>query len=346
MKTIKDIDVAKKRVLVRCDFNVALDEFGNITDDSKIMQSLPTIQYLLSQQARVILLSHLGQPDGKAVAALTMDKVREKLENALAMAVVKADDCVGKEVETLSVNLQPGQVLLLENVRFHREETENSRQFAKELSHLADVYVNDAFDVSHRAHASVVGVPEFLPHAAGVLLAQEVQGMRNFLKDIAHPFLVIMGGKKAETKAVFINKISETADEILIGGLLKQEIEDKGITLLHPEKIKGPAGNLMAPDLDVSTTEVFCQKILKAKTVIWNGPLGNVENRRYQAGTRKIAKAIIESKARALAGGGETVAFLRSEGMASQFTHVTTAGGAMLDYVSDQELPGLTALDK
>ncbi len=346
MKGVKDFDVKNKRVLVRCDFNVPLEEDGTISDDFRIKESLPTIQYLLSQNAKIILMSHLGNPEGEIVESLRMDKVKNRLEELLDEKITKADDCVGEEVRDQALHLKSGEILLLENLRFHKEETENNQEFAKELSKLADVYINDAFGVCHREHASIVGVPKFMLNGAGLLLQKEVAVLKKFLEKPARPMIAIMGGKKVETKAKFIENILKIADTVLIGGLIKKELVEKHSDILENVRVLGPTGDLEAPDINEESIKLFTEKIMQAKTIFWNGPFGKFEEEQYKKGTLAIANAIIESGAFSLVGGGETVEFLRKEGILDKFSHVSPEGGAMLEFLSGQELPGLVAIDK
>lgn len=343
MKMIQDIDVFEKRILVRCDFNVPLNEDGTIGEDFKIKKTLPTINYLLKQNAKIILMSHLDQLENGIMPK--MDVVKNRLQELLGIDVKKADDCVGEKVLEVVNNLQAGEILLLENLRTHKEETENSDNFAKELANLADIYINDAFAVCHRAHASVVGVPKYLPHAFGFLLQEEIKNLDKILKNPDRPLVVLVGGAKVETKYKFIESISKTADLVLIGGLLKKEISEENIQFKNSEKIIGPVDNLDAKDLNEKTIELFCQKIAGAKTILWNGPFGLVEDEAYKKGTLELAKAIVKSTAFSVVGGGETIEFLNKEGMLDRFSYVSTGGGAMLDYLSDGQLPGLKALN-
>lgn len=345
MKNIKDINVAEKRILVRCDFNVPLDGDGNILDDFRIRKTLPTIKYLVENKAKIILISHLGEPDGKVVDVLKLDKAQEKLSELLSFTVKKAEDCIGPKVTGLVDDLKSGEVLLLENLRFHKGEVENDPEFAKELSRLADIYINDAFSVCHRAHASIVGVTKYLPGFPGFLLEKEIFNLKKILENPEKPMLAIIGGKKVETKTKVINKISKSADFVIISGLIKKEAIEKKIEFDFPEKIVGPLDSLGALDIDEESIELFRQKIKNAKTVLWNGPFGKTEDEAYARGTLEIAKAIIEGKAYSVVGGGETIEFLTREGLLSEFSHVCTGGGAMLAYLSGEELPGLKALE-
>jgi len=344
MKTLRDFAVKNKRVLVRCDFNVPTDENGNVSDDFRIGQTLPTIKYLLKNKAKVILMSHFGEPRGQVVPELKLDKVAEKLSELLGILVKKENDCVGPEVLSDANNLKPGEILLLENLRFHKEETENNPEFSKKLAEFGDIYINDAFSVCHRNHASVSGIVKFLPHGAGFLFEKEIENLNKVLENPVKPMISIIGGTKVETKSKFIDKISEVSDFVLISGLLKKEVSDKNIQFKYPEKIIGPEDNLNALDINDKSIKLFEEKILKAKTILWNGPFGKFEDEKYSAGTLAIAKAIIKSKAFSVAGGGETVEFLRKQGIIEKFSHVSTGGGAMMAYLSGEKLPGLEAL--
>jgi len=343
-KIIKDFSVADKRVLVRCDFNVPIDSNGNILDDFRIKKSLLTIKYLVENNAKVILTSHLGEPKGQVVAELKMDKVAKRLSELLNFSIIKENDCVGPEVESTSNKLEQGQVLLLENLRFYKEETDCDLNFAKKLSYLAEIFVNDAFSVCHRNHASVAGVPKFLSSSAGLLLEEEISVLNKIIKNAEKPMIAIIGGKKVETKAKFIDKISEIADTVIISGLIKNEVLEKNIKFKNSGKIIGPISNLKDLDISEETIKIFQEKILKARTILWNGPFGKFEEKKYANGSLEIAKAIIESKAFSVVGGGETVEFLKNQGIIEKFSHISTGGGAMISYLSGDEMPGLDTL--
>ncbi len=345
MKTIKEFTVTGKRILVRCDFNVPLDDNGDILDDFKIRETLPTIKYLIEEKAKIILMSHLD-PESTGVAApkYTLDKVGERLTEYLKISIKKENDCVGPEIEGQSHLLGDGEILLLENLRFHKEESEGNLEFAQKLAYLGDIYVNDAFGVDHRNNASLTGVPKFMPYCAGLLLDKEVKALDLIMKSPEKPMVAIVGGKKVETKAKFINKISEVADFVLVSGLIAKEIGEKNIKFDHPEKIVVPVGKLDALDISPETIKIFQDKILKARTVLWNGPFGKFEEEKYAKGSLAIANAIIESGAFSVVGGGETVEFLEKESMIDKFSHVSTGGGAMLSYLSGDEMPGIDAL--
>ncbi|KKP43477.1 MAG: hypothetical protein UR46_C0010G0002 [Parcubacteria group bacterium GW2011_GWA1_33_6] len=345
LKTLKDFELKNKKVLVRCDFNVPLDDDGNILDDFKIKESLPTIKYLIEKEAKIILMSHLGELEGKIIPSLTLNKVKDKLEDLLGITILKANDCIGKEVKTQADALKSKEVLLLENLKFHKEEIDNDAEFAKQLSTLADIYINDAFASCHRAYASIVGIPKYLTHGAGLLLEREVRNLKLILENPKKPVLVIIGGVKLETKMKFINNILKVADYIIINGLIKKEIMAKELIFQYPEKIISPVDFLEAPDISNQTITLFTEKIMSAGTILWNGPFGRFEDDQYKKGTLAIANAIIKSGAFSVVGGGQTVEFLNKEGIASKFNHISTGGGAMLDYLSGDVLPGLEALE-
>src|SRR3989344_5181137 len=362
MKSVKDFEVKNKRILVRCDFNVPLSDTGEILDDAKIQEALPTLQYLIEHKAKIIILTHLGEPaaspDGEAslaplkgregviVPALKLDAIRDRIEKLLDVHIMKSFDCVGRDVENQASRLKGGEILLLENVRFHKEETENKPDFARKLSLLGDIYINEAFDVCHRNHASVAGIPAFLPHGAGFALQKEVKVLAKIMAHPARPIVAIIGGAKAATKAMFIEPFCAFADLVIINGLIKQELVAKKISLKYPEKVFGPKINLGGLDISAQDIKKMTEKIANAKAIFWNGRFGKFEEKKYAEGTRAIANAIIESKAFSVVGGGETLEFLKNEGILDKFSHVSTAGGAMLEFLSGQPLPGLVALDK
>lgn len=346
MKTLRDINVNNKRVLVRCDFNVPLDEKGNISEDFRIKQTLPTIQYLIKNEAKIILMAHLGEPEGKVVSELRLDKIAERLSELLKLTVIKTDDCIGPEVESAVDNLEAGKVLLLENLRFHKEETDNDPDFANKLASFGDIYVNDAFGVCHRKNASIAELPAFLDHCAGTLLVKEISALRRVSENPRKPMVAIVGGKKVETKSKFINNISKVADSVIISGLIAKEVAEKGIKFDFPEKIVAPVGQLDALDINDESIKIFQDKIMPAKTVLWNGPFGKFEDEKYAKGSLAIAKAIIDSGAFSVIGGGETVEFINKQGIIQKFSHVSTGGGAMLSYLSGEKLPGIEALNK
>jgi len=344
MKPLRDFKFKNKRVLVRCDFNTPLDEEGNILDDFRIKQSIPTIKYLMEKGAKIILMSHLGRPDGKVVEGLRLTPVQSKLREYLNIPLTKAEDCIGKKVEGLTFNLEPGGVLLLENLRFHKEEEENDENFAKELAKLGEIYVNDAFSASHRAHASIVGVPKYIPAAAGFLLEKEVKVLSQIIKNPKRPLLVIIGGSKVGDKAKMAAKLSEIADFLLVGNLVAKEIETQKIKMKFPEKIFYPLDDRNSLDIGEKTIKAFKEKILKARTVFWAGPLGKIEDEEYQKGTKEVTETIVKSDAFSVVGGGDTIEFINKIGLIEKFGHVSVGGGAMLDFLSGKKLPGLEVL--
>ncbi len=322
MKALKDFDFRNKRVLVRCDFNVPLSKEGDILDDYRIKQTLPTIEYLIKEGAEVILMSHLGNPGGKFKKELVMAPVAQRLEKLLGKKLV-----------------------LLENLRFNPGEENNDDNFAKDLAQKGDIYVNDAFSVCHREHASVVAIVKYLPSCAGFLLEKEIKILGDLLKNPRKPLIGVIGGKKVEDKSKAIDNLSKVADFILISGLIKKEINDKNIKFAYPQKIIGPQKNLEAPDIDEKTINIFKDKIKNAQTVFWSGPFGKIEEVEFQKGTEEIAKAIIGSGAFSVAGGGETVEFINKIGLIDKFNHVSTGGGAMLAFLAGERLPGIIALE-
>ena len=331
MRTVRDFDVANKRVLVRCDFNVPLDEYGKILDDFRIRKTIPTIEYLIEKRARVVLMSHLGRPDGKIMEEFSLKPVAKRLEELLGRKVAFADG---------------GELVLLENLRFHKKEEENDENFARELSKLGDIYINDAFGASHRAHASIVGVPKFLPSGAGLLLEKEIMCLTRLSTNPEKPLVAIIGGKKVEDKTKVIDKISEVADFVLVSGLIKKEIGEKNLKFKYPDKIIGPIDEIGGgKDVGPETVKLFQEKIMKAKTIFWSGPLGKIEEKEFSKGTEGLIKAIIDSGAYSVTGGGETMEFINQLGLGEKFGHLSTGGGAMLEFLSGKELPGLKVLE-
>jgi len=289
-------------------------------------------------------MSHLGDPHG-AAPYLNLNRVKQKLED-FGISLNKADDSIGSEVKEMVLHMKEGEILLLENLRFHKEEKENNPEFAKELSGLGELFVNDAFAECHRAYASITGIPKFLPSCQGLLLEKEISSLNRILTNPERPFVAIVGGAKAETKVKFIDKISEVADTVIIAGFIQQEAMEENIKFQFSEKMISPVN---APDnLDISaeTLQLFLPKILEAKTILWNGPFGKIEDKAYRNGTLEIANAIVESGAFSVVGGGSTVEFLQEESLMSKFSHVSTGGGAMLEFLSGETLPGLKALQE
>ncbi|MDO8264786.1 MAG: phosphoglycerate kinase [Candidatus Parcubacteria bacterium] len=349
MKTLEDFDFNGKRVLVRCEFNVPLNEGGVVLDDFRIRKTIPTIEYLLKKNSKIILMCHLGRPQGQVVESLRLTPVQNTLNKYLDVSVVKAQDCISKEVEDLVNQMDPREIILLENLRFHKEEEENNPDFAANLAKLGDIYINDAFGASHRAHASITGIPGILPSGIGLLFKKEIDALENLLKNPPKSLIGIIGGIKVGAKAKVIERISEKADWILVSNRIQDEIENKNIIFKYREKIIMPVDGLGEGnniyDIGPKTIDLFKEKILSAKAVFWSGPLGMIEKTAYQKGSKEIAKAIVSSGAFSVAGGGETVEFINAVGLADNFSFVSTGGGAMLEFLSGDKLPGIVALE-
>jgi len=387
-KTIRDVDVRGKRVFVRVDFNVPLDD-GQITDDRRIREALPTIVKLRRQGARVILASHLGRPDGKVMSGLRLDPVAVRLSELLGAPVRKLPDCVGPEVARAVAEMRDGDVVLLENLRFHPEEEANDEQFARALASLADVYVNDAFGTAHRAHASTVGITRFLPAVAGLLMEKELVYLSRILEDPRRPFVAILGGKKVSDKIGVIRNLLTRADMLLIGGamsytFLRAKGLSVGASLCEEDKLElarslmdDAAGRRIAfrlpddvmvadrfaedaahrvvaaaaipqgwmgMDIGPQTAAAYADVIARAGTVMWNGPMGVFEFPAFAAGTRAVAEAMAGSKAVTIVGGGDSAAAVQQMGLADRMTHISTGGGASLEFLEGKELPGVAAL--
>ncbi|MBZ9569815.1 phosphoglycerate kinase [Patescibacteria group bacterium] len=364
MKVLKDFDLKGKRVLVRCDFNVPLTAEGDILNDFRIKKTVPTIEYLIKKGAKVILMSHLGKPGGKVVENLKLDKVQEKLMEYLDLSVVKARDCVGKEIKDWIERMAPGEVLLLENLRFHKGEKENDPKFARALSELGNIFINEAFATCHRPHASIIGLPKYLPSGAGLLLEKEIKSLTRIIKKPERPLVAVVGGIKFETKIKLLDKLQELCEFELIGGkftleILKRKMEKylseeviltKDVYVLEKNEnlilrdIRDLKGDEFIPDIGPETIKIFSKRIMTAKTIFWNGPLGFIEKERFRTGTRKIAEKIIESGAYSVVGGGETIRVLSGLNLLHKFDHVCSGGGALVDFIVDEELVGVKAL--
>ncbi len=395
--SIKDLALPGQRVFIRVDFNVPIRD-GKVEDDTRIRAALPTIQYAIEQGGRVILASHLGRPKGERVEKYSLRPIAEHLSDLLNRPVAFADDCVGEEAEKKVGVLQDGEVLLLENLRFHKEEEKNDDGFAKQLARLCDVYVNDAFGTAHRAHASTVGMTKYVSKAAaGLLMQKELEYLGRVINNPEHPFVAILGGAKVSDKIPVINALMDRhVDKILIGGAMaytffkaegftvgkslvednmlqtalqiKQRAEEKGIELLLPtdhqvvdsyEPIKGQQivaktipieftnVGLVGMDIGAETVAHFSAALSDARTVIWNGPMGVFEEPPFDQGTIGIAKAVAEAADRGaivIVGGGDSVAAITQAGVADHITHISTGGGATLEFLAGKELPGVTAL--
>lgn len=388
-KTIEDIDVNGKKVLVRCDFNVPQDENGNITDDRRIVSALPTIKYLLEHNAKIILCSHLGRPKGEFNMKYSLKPVAVRLSELLNQEVKLAEDVVGDSAKELSANLKDGEVMLLENVRFHKEEEENDMPFSKKLSELADLYVNDAFGTAHRAHASTAGVTKYLPAVCGYLIQKEINVMGKALANPARPFVAILGGKKVSDKINVITNLIDKVDTLLIGGgmaytfykakgyeigtsICEEDKVDLAKELLEKAEHKGvklllPVDNVVAKefsndseskvvssdsipedwqglDIGPETVKLFAEELKDAKTVIWNGPMGVFELDKFAKGTNEVAKILGGLDAITIIGGGDSASAIEKCGFADKMTHISTGGGASLEFLEGKVLPGIACL--
>ena len=387
-KSVEDIDVSGKKVLVRCDFNVPMKD-GKITDETRINGALPTIKYLLSKNAAVILCSHMGRPKGEFNPAFSLAPVAKRLSELLGQEVVLAADVIGEDAKAKAAALKPGEVMMIENVRFHKEEEKNYPAFAKELASMAEIYVNDAFGTAHRAHASTAGVADYLPAVCGYLIQKEISVMGKALSDPARPFTAILGGAKVSDKIGVINNLIDKVDTLIIGGGMAYTFmralgnttgtsiceEDKlelASDLMKKARAKGvsfliPVDNIVAreykedadfmriysdaiPDgwmgLDIgpTTQELFTKTIAGSGTVIWNGPMGVSEWENFAAGTRAVAKAVAECGGISIIGGGDSAAAVEKLGYADKMTHISTGGGASLEFLEGLELPGIACL--
>lgn len=387
-RTIEEFDLKGKRVLIRVDFNVPLNVLGEITDDNRMVQSLPTLRYALEKGARVILMSHLGRPDGRPNPKYSLKPVATKLSEFLGVPVGFFGDCVGPEAEERARGLQEGEVLLLENLRFHAEEEKNDSKFAQALARLADLYVNDAFGTAHRAHASTEAITHFLPSAAGFLLSREVEYFERALKNPERPFVMILGGAKVSDKMKVISNLLRKTDALLIGGAMAypfclvkghsigssryelgsepwarqvfDQAQQKKVQVLLPvdhvvtQKLEKSAPSRvvdqeippgwMAVDVGPKTLAEFKKKLAGAKTILWNGPLGVFETAPFDRGSKEIAEFITGLEAATIIGGGDTAAAIHQFGLEKKMSHVSTGGGASLEYLGGKILPGLAAL--
>ena len=393
-KTVKDLDVKGKKVLVRVDFNVPLskEEKGKIADDTRIKAAIPTINYLSENGAKVILMSHLGRPKGEANPEFALKPVADYLENFYGgqFRFIPSPEVVDEKVKEEVSKLEDGQIALLENTRYRAEETKNGEEFAKELASLADLYVNDAFGTSHRAHASNVGVASILPSAVGFLIEKEIEVMGKALESPDHPFVSILGGAKVSDKIGVIENLITKVDTILIGGgmaytflkamgkeigqsLLEEDKMDLSLELMEKAKANGveillPIDVVIADkieagvdteivdidsipedkealDIGPKTAELFADKIKDAKTVVWNGPMGVFEIKEFSNGTNEVAKALAESEAVTIVGGGDSALAIEMAGLKDKITHVSTGGGASLEFLEGKDLPGITAIE-
>ena len=388
--TVRDVDVAGKKVFVRVDFNVPIDENTRaVTDEGRIRATLPTIQYLLDCRAKIILCSHLGRPDGKVVETLRMTTVAQRLSQILGQTVSMAKDCIGTGVEESVANLEEGQVLLLENVRFHPEEEVGASSFAQALAKLADIYVNDAFGASHRRHASIVGITEYLPSVAGLLLEKEIDTLNYILENPAHPFAALVGGANSGDKMGALGNIMNKVDFLIVGGgmaapFLKAESYETGQSIVETGRLDTAAGlidkarrngvRLLFPidvvvademgaratgavvsvgkilprhrivDIGYRTIQSFKEALRRCQTVFWNGPVGIFELPQFAEGTKAMANELACLKATTVIGGGSTAEIVTSLGLTGKMTFVSTGGGASMQYLGSQKLPGVEVL--
>jgi phosphoglycerate kinase len=391
-RSIRDLDVQNKRVLLRVDYNVPMSKEGAITDDKRILETLPTIRYLLGKNATIIVVTHMGRPDGRIVESLRLDKIAQRLSALLGKPVSKLNSVVGPDVAEVVANAKPGDIIMLENVRFLKEEKTGSEELAKQLAALADVYVDDAFATAHRPDTSVAGVPQFLPSAAGFLLEKEINVLETVTTSAKKPFIAILGGAKVSDKIGLIKNLLTKTDAILIGGgmaftflkamgygvgfsLVEEDylkVADeiieaarrKGTRLLLPvdvvvtNEIKAGSSHRIVDieeipadqigvDIGPETLEAFKAEIAKASTVIWNGPMGVIELPEFAEGTRSLARIVAaRSDALTVAGGGETASVIDALNLQNDFKHVSTGGGAFLEYLEGKQLPGIEAIDQ
>jgi phosphoglycerate kinase len=387
-KSVKDIDIKSKRVLMRVDFNVPLDG-GKITDDNRIRAALETIRYLLGNGAKLIIMSHLGRPKGQRKPEFSLKPAASRLSELLGKPVTMLSDCIGEAVKEKVNSMQAGEVVLLENLRFYKEETENDPEFAKQLAGLGEVFVNDAFGTSHRAHSSTEGVTHYLESVCGFLVQKEIEYFQKVATQPQKPFIFILGGAKVSDKIPVIENMMAKADSILIGGAMAYTfMKVKGISVgssrVEPEmcdtvkvildkaKTEGveiilPSDHIVTDDIKISknaeitgseaietgwmgvdigpkTIGIFCAKIASAQTIVWNGPVGIFEDDAYAAGSKALAEAIAKSNAISIIGGGDTAAAVAKFGLASSMSHISTGGGASLEYLEGKILPGIAAL--
>ena len=390
-KTIKDVNFEGKRALVRCDFNVPMED-GKITDDGRIRAALPTIKYLVEAKAKVILMSHLGRPKGEPKAEFSLSKVADRLAELAGQPVkfAQSDVVVDDSVRKIASELQNGEIMLLENVRYRKEETDNDLHFAKELSELGDIFVQEAFGTAHRAHASTAGVAEYLSAVSGFLIEKEVKFLGDAVADPKRPFVAIMGGAKVADKIKVIDNLLEKVDTLIIGGgmsytffkakgyeigssildengiELAKEIIDKAsklnkdlvlpVDIVVADKFENEANtktvdaenipsDMMGLDIGPKSIELFNKKIAEAKTVVWNGPVGVFEMENFAKGTRAVADALAESDCISIIGGGDSAAAIKKFGLEDKMTHISTGGGASLEFLEGKELPGIAVIE-
>lgn len=390
LNTIKDADLKGKKVLIRVDFNVPVKE-GKVTDPTRILAALPTINYILGEGASLVVMCHFGRPKGEKKPEYSLAVVRDEFEKQLGRKVTLAPDVIGDEVKAIVDNMKPGDVVLLENVRFYKEEEKNDPEFAKKLAEFGDVYVNDAFGTAHRAHASTEGVAHYLPAYAGFLIEKEVKYMAPLLENPEKPFVAIIGGSKVSSKITVLESLVKTCNTIVIGGgmaytflkvqghevgksLVEDDFQDTAKSFLASAEAKGVKvilpvdhvcaaefsetaapvavdtidipSDLMGMDIGPKTAEMIVEAVKSAKSVVWNGPMGVFEFANFAKGTETVAKALAESEATSVVGGGDSVAAINKFGLADKISHVSTGGGASLEFLEGKTLPGIKALEK
>lgn len=388
-KTVRDIDVKGKKVLVRCDFNVPLDENKNITDNRRIVGALPTIKYLLDNDCKVILCSHLGRPKGQVNKDFSLEPVAKELSKLLGKEVKLANDIIGKSAKELTANMKDGEIVLLENVRFDSREEANDAEFAKELASLAEIYVNDAFGTAHRAHASTAGIADYLPAVSGFLIEKELKFLGDAINNPKRPFVAILGGKKVSDKIGVIDSLLEKVDTLMIGGAmaytffrsmgytvgnsiceedkldlaqnLLKKAEEKGVKFMLPvdtkvgKEFKEDTESKIVSykeipdgwegfDIGTETIKMYTDELKNAATVLWNGPVGLFEFDQFAVGTNAIANTLAEIDAVTVIGGGDSAAAIKKAGLSDKMTHISTGGGASLEFIEGKKLPGIECL--
>ena len=388
-KTVKDIDLKGKKVFVRCDFNVPMGENQNITDNTRIVAALPTIKYLLEQNCKIILASHLGRPKGEFKKEFSLGPVAKELSRLLGKEVIMAKDVIGEDATKKASELKEGEILLLENVRFHKEETENDPEFSKKLASMAEIYVNDAFGTAHRAHSSTTGIASYLPAVSGFLIEKELKFLGNAIENPERPFIAILGGAKVSDKIGVIDSLLEKVDTLMIGGGMAYtffkaqgyevgnsicELDKLDLARNLMEKAKQKNVKLMLPvdtnvgkefkedteskivkwteipegwegfDIGPETIKLFTEELQKAKTVVWNGPLGLFEFPQFAVGTNSIAKVLADLDATTIIGGGDSASAVKKAGLEDKMTHISTGGGASLEFLEGKKLPGIECL--
>ena len=389
-KTIRDIDVKGKKVLVRCDFNVPLNSDREITDDTRIIAEIPTIEYLKQNGAKIILCSHLGRPKGEVKEEFSLKPVAKKLSEELNTEIKFSKDIIGENAKQLISGIQDGDIVLLENVRFDSREEKNDEEFSKELASLAEIYVNDAFGTAHRAHSSTEGVSRYLPAVSGFLIEKELEFMGNALNNPKRPFVAILGGSKVSDKIGVIENLLNKVDKILIGGgmaftflkakgyeignsiceddkieeakMIMQKADEKNVKIVLPKdlhitteysndtedkivKVEDMIEGWQGLDIGTETITEFKEELKDVATIVWNGPLGVCEFSKYSTGTEEIAKAIADTNAISIVGGGDSVAAIKKLGLEDKFSHISTGGGASLEYLEGKSLPGIECLE-